>query len=195
MLVAAQLSCDPLALAGDAPMATDVASHPGLELRIVRAAELPALRNLRRQALTEEPLAFAGTPADDPLLRDDYDPALLDRPGQSAMLGAWREGELTGMTGLYRHAGSKYRHKLQLWGMYVAPVARGRGLAARLLAAAITLARSWPDALILQLCVHRESEPAWRLYTRAGFVQWGQEPGGFRHDGRLIDDRHLSMRL
>jgi ribosomal protein S18 acetylase RimI-like enzyme len=52
--------------------------------------------------------------------------------------------------------------------LYLAPSARGRGLATRMLAAVMERARAW-DAGFLRLTVYRDNEPAIGFYRRLGF--------------------------
>jgi RimJ/RimL family protein N-acetyltransferase len=63
-----------------------------------------------------------------------------------------------------------------LWGMWVAPEARGTGASRALVAACIGWARS-AGALHIVLDVKRDNTPAIALYERMGFVHSGIVPG------------------
>jgi GNAT superfamily N-acetyltransferase len=164
-------------------------------VRRLLAEDLAALQALRREALRLHPESFADSESDDSIVNATEAGPWLAPQGEQPVFGAWSGQLLCGMAGLYRHTGPKFRHKLQLWGMYVSPKVRARGVASQLLAAIIDEARSWPDALQLNLCVNALSKDAYELYRKCGFVEWGLEPGGFRHAGKSINDRHMALRL
>jgi RimJ/RimL family protein N-acetyltransferase len=152
---------------------------------------------LRRRALIEEPLAFASSPEEDFALdlggvRARFG-APLDATG-AVTLGAFTP-ELTGSVGLYRQSGRKSQHKLQVWGMYVAPEQRGRGLARALLLEILRLARTVPGAEQVQLCVTLPSEAARRLYEKTGFTVFGEERRALRVGEVYVDELHMVIQL
>src|SRR5262249_49721888 len=55
--------------------------------------------------------------------------AFADRLTQSHLLGGLEGNELVGIVGFQREEGPKQRHKGYVWGVYVRPAARGRGIA------------------------------------------------------------------
>ena len=69
------------------------------------------------------------------------------------MFGVFIDGALAGMTGVGRQHRLKMRHKAQIWSVYVAPAARRRGLARRLMLAAIDHAGGMRGVRQLQLSV------------------------------------------
>lgn len=89
----------------------------------------------------------------------------------------------------------KARHRALLWGMYVTPAARGRGVGAAILRAAIDCARSWAGIVQVHLSVTEASKEASRLYTSAGFREWGVEPRALHWDGRFIAEHHMVLEL
>lgn len=102
---------------------------------------------------------------------------------------------LVGVVGLYRDRHRKSAHKVHVWGMYVAPGHRGRGIAAALVHAALDHARTLPGAAWVHLAVSEAAPAARRLYERAGFTVWGTEPEALRHDGRSAVEHHMALRL
>jgi GNAT superfamily N-acetyltransferase len=99
------------------------------------------------------------------------------------------------MVGLLRERALKARHLATIWGMYVTAAARGKGVGAALLGAAIERARSWPGVVQLQLAVSTGAPEAHRLYRRLGFREWGLEPRALQHNGTFVDERHMLLRL
>lgn len=99
------------------------------------------------------------------------------------------------MVGVARASGSKRRHKAYVWGMYVAPRSRRRGVGRALLEAAIGCARAWPGVERLHLSVTSAAARARRMYEAAGFLVWGEEERALQWEGRFVDEAHLVLEL
>jgi RimJ/RimL family protein N-acetyltransferase len=115
--------------------------------------------------------------------------------GEATLFGAFEGDDLVGMLGLIRDADRKRRHRAVVVAVYVAPERRGRGLAGRLLDAALARARTLPGIEIVYLSAAAGNEPALALYRSRGFEVWGVEPDYLRVDGRPHDEVHLLRRL
>jgi len=163
-----------------------------MEIRILRPDEADALFALRRQALEDAPLAFAASPEDDHSASPDAVRAMLDRGPDSAVFGAL-DGDLLGMIGLYREPKRKMAHKLGLWGMYVRPEGRGRGLARALLQTAVAHAHTLDGVTQVQISVTEDADAARALYEELGFRVWGTEPDAIRHGGRGVSEQHMVL--
>src|SRR2546421_12642890 len=107
------------------------------EVRRVLPADAAEFQALRLRGLREIPTAFGSsyeeeceTPASDLAER-------LRRNINGFVLGAVEGGRLVGIVGMQREAHRKLAHKMILWGMYVAPEARGRGVGRQLVEAAL----------------------------------------------------------
>ncbi len=87
----------------------------------------------------------------------------------------------------------KMRHRAIVWGMFVTPAARGKGVGAALLRAAVDHARAWPGVLQVQLAVTEAAVHAQRMYVRAGFREWGVEPRALQWEGRHVDEHHMVL--
>ena len=164
-------------------------------IRPLTPGDAAALVALRREALDAAPLAFGASPADDRLLAPSYPMASLGSSPDAAIFGAFADDALAGMAGVLRLDKLKARHRVLLWGMYVRPAARGRGLGAALLAAAVTWAREQHDVTQLELSVTEAAPAAGRLYARAGFVRWGTQPDALAVAGRRVAEHHLVLQL
>lgn len=156
-------------------------------IRPLSVEDLEAYAVLRRRALLEAPLAFAASPETDVAIRIGKAPDWM-------LFGAFAP-ELAGAAGLMRMRHPKAAHKLHLWGMYVLPAHRRRGLAAALLAAAVQHARSMDGIAWIQLGVTDAAAGARRVYERAGFVPWGLEPDALRWKGESVGEEHMALRL
>ena len=156
-------------------------------IRPLTEADLEAYALLRRRALLESPLAFAASPETDVVIQIGKAPDWM-------LFGAFAP-ELAGAVGLIRMRHPKAAHKLHLWGMYVLPSHRRRGLAAALLAAAVQHARSMDGIAWIQLGVTDAAAEARRVYERAGFVSWGREPDALRWEGESVGEEHMALDL
>lgn len=150
---------------------------------------------LRLRALKEHPEAYVtsyeesvGTPLAE----------VAARLGQSdsVLFGAFDEaGAMVGTAGAFREKRAKARHKATIVGVYVAPEARGRGVGAAVVGAAVECARGWEGVTQLHLAVAVPNEPAERLYRSLGFRTWGREPRAIRLPDRYVDEEHMVLEV
>jgi len=105
------------------------------------------------------------------------------------------DGNVVGMTGVAGWNRPKTRHRMDIWGVYVAPEHRGHGIADRLLEAAIEHARSIEGVLQLHLQAVSSNLAAIRSYERAGFVRWGRMPRADIIDGQSLDNDFMVLML
>ena len=131
-------------------------------------------RPLRLEALADTPIGFGELHADAVALPDAEWEARWARPG--LRLVAYDEGEPLGMAGGFRRDGGTP----VLFGVYVRPAARGRGV----LAALVDRVEQWcaPEPLVLD--VHVDNGRARSAYRRLGFVETGGVTVGGGIDGR-----------
>ncbi len=172
-----------------------MADAAGVEIRPLQPGDAPAFRALRLEALQREPDAFGSSFAEEAALSEAEHARFIRSGPTRAAFGAFLEGALIGMLGLYAFEQAKTRHKGRIWGVYVRDAHRGRGVAAALLAAAVAFARSVPDLEMLQLTVGVHSGAARRLYETAGFHAYGTErhgmklgPGDYRDEILMVLD-------
>ena len=166
-----------------------------MNIRLLDAADAAAFQQLRLRALLDTPDAFASSHAeekDTPLA--EVARRLEPRPG-GGVLGAFDGDALVGTVGLRRDSRAKFAHKGVVWGMYVAPAARGHGLARELMVALIALARQTPGFAKLDLVADSMNVAAIALYESLGFVVFGREHDAMRLAGRAHDDLHMALHL
>lgn len=148
---------------------------------------------LRREMLDDSPWAFTSSPQDDQGLDPAFIAQRLTQPGQ-AIVGAFDGAptpRLVGAAGLRRHTQIKMSHRAHLWGVYVTPAARCRGVATQILTHTLDLARSWPGVTSVGLSVSARADRARALYEQLGFVTWGHEPAAVVIDGQACDEFHM----
>ena len=161
-----------------------------IKLRRLTSADAPAYRNIRLAGLRDTPEAFGST-----FDRENAQPlaCFCDRIRNSHIFGAFRSAELLGITGFRIREGEKERHKGLLWGMYVRPDARKAGVGRQLVEAVIDHARDHVE--VIQLSVVSGNEPARRLYTGLGFVEYGVEKKSLKQNGRYYDEILMALDL
>jgi RimJ/RimL family protein N-acetyltransferase len=156
-------------------------------IRILTEDDADAYVRLRREALLDAPLAFTSSPD------DDFGFDFRGAP-DSVIFGAF-EDRLVGSVGAYRDRHIKASHRIHVWGMYVTPSHRGKGIAAQLLKAVIEHARSLSGVSWILLSVSSAAPAARKLYERLGFQWWGTEPDALRYNGESVVENHMALKL
>ena len=174
-------------------MSTVYIEEPGrpgaVQVRMLAAHEWPLYRALRLRALADATEAFCATLAEVEA-RTDNDWAwqlnLGVNSGRDRPLTAFVGEVAVGMAWAKVDAGEPSR--VNLFQVWVAPEARGQGVAAALLDAALDWARG-RGARAMQLGVVCGNDAARRLYERAGFRDIGepepQRPGSSRMEQQM----------
>ncbi len=157
------------------------------DIETFRALRLEALR---AEALRAEPDAYASTAADWEALSAAEWAERLEHP----VLAIFRDGAAVGLMGLVRQASSRMAHRATLVMAYVRAGERGSGVAATLLDGVIAEAQALGVSQ-LELAVSADNLAAIRFYRRAGFVEVGRIPGGFRHPDGDVDEVLMALRL
>ncbi len=158
------------------------AAVPGIEVRLLTAADAPAYRDLMLHAYAAAPDAFTSTPeerAREPLdwwVRRIGGPATLSRAFGAFAAG----GALVGAVALEGSAKPKNRHKAHLVGMFVRETMRGHGAGRALVEAALAHARDVLEIEAVDLTVTEGNAHALQLYRACGFREWGVEPKAVR---------------
>jgi GNAT superfamily N-acetyltransferase len=172
----------------------------GIRIRRFAAHEWPAYRALRLRSLADAPTAFGSSLAAEEAWAHELWMARLTAAAVSgrdcplvaeSAESAEADGALLGL--LWAKCDADDAGIVNLFQMWVAPEARGRGVAAALLDEALAWARSI-GARLVQLGVVCDNSAAVQLYTRAGFRKVGAlapiRPGS----ALLEQTMHLTLR-
>jgi RimJ/RimL family protein N-acetyltransferase len=164
-------------------------------IRRLTPEDAPAFQALRLFALQETPSAFGSS------YEEEVESPVGTIEGRLALkpdrgpFGAFENESLVGLVALGRDDMKKLSHKALVWGMYVSPEFRGKGVGRALLLKALSLARSVPQVIQVNLCVNANNASAIRLYESVGFKAFGREPGAMLFNGELHDEIHMYLRL
>lgn len=140
-------------------------------------------RAIRLDALHRAPEAFGSTYAAEVGRSVE---AFAERLATSTVLGAYDGTRVVGMAGFQRHTGAKHAHKGFVWGFYVAPEVRGRGVGVALLDGIAAAATGVVEQLTLS--VVQTNAAALALYERCGFNVYGIEPRALKSAAGYADE-------
>jgi ribosomal protein S18 acetylase RimI-like enzyme len=135
-------------------------------------------RALMLEAYAAHPDAFTSSVAErESLPMAWWEARLSANPdAKNLVLGAFDDGRLAGVVGLSFEQREKVRHKTTLFGMYVRPQWRNRGIGRQLVVSALMSLRERPQIKVVQLTVTESNAPAVALYESCGFLRFGAEP-------------------
>ncbi len=153
------------------------------EIRRIDDQNVEDYRSIRLAALRNAPEAFGST-YDEEVSRPMS--AFADRLRHTTVFGAYDDARVVGMVGFARQSGPKDRHKGFLWGMYVDPEMRGRGIGAALVGAALRHAAGLVEQVTLSVVTSNTSAIA--LYEALGFKPYGVEPRALKSAQGCADE-------
>jgi ribosomal protein S18 acetylase RimI-like enzyme len=168
-----------------------------VEVRPLGPDDALASWELRLRGFEESPGAFKTEAAEwRAKPRAEHDRLLRGETGSpdDFILGAFSPA-LCGQIGLCRETRRKCAHRAKLWGMYVAPEARGNGVATQLVDELVSRARKIPGLVIIELTVMANNARALALYRRSGFKRFGYQPRAVKVGDAYFDEEHLMLEM
>lgn len=167
-----------------------------IEIRQLTEADAAAYRALRLRALRDAPASFIVTYEEDAARPLETTAArLCPQPGGSFTLGAFVGDALIGNATLRVAESRKERHRAEVFAVYVAPEARRRGVARRLLREIIARTGAVPGVEQIRISVVTENIAARALYHALGFVPYGVEPRALKDGDRYYDEEWMLLLL
>jgi ribosomal protein S18 acetylase RimI-like enzyme len=180
-------------------MCQNVPDLLNVEIRLLNERDAQTLWNFRMLALQSDPWSFVESPEElQKIPVAEYATRLSANKTDHAenfVYGAFEQEKLLGMVGFYQEQLLKRRHKGWIWGVFVAPQARGQGLAKKLMRATIDSATKIPGFEIILLTVSVGQTVPRRLYESLGFRSIGIEPQGLKIGSDHLDEEHMYLRV
>ncbi|MES2743676.1 MAG: GNAT family N-acetyltransferase [Pseudomonadota bacterium] len=151
-------------------------------IRPLSPDDVQAYRALRLRGIDESPQAFfTSYQAESSVSRARMQQRLIQTRFQM-VFGAFRNGWLVGMAAFKREPIAVVRDRATIWGVYVAPEARGKNVAKDLMLQALEHARAHPELRVVSLSVSGSNISAKMLYLRLGFVPPPEAGAAGAHD-------------
>jgi ribosomal protein S18 acetylase RimI-like enzyme len=149
--------------------------------------------NLRLIALETEPASFGESVAEHRALGIQ---GVIDRiepdNSENFVVGAFEAAQLVATAGFFRDKREKRRHMGTIWGVFVHPDHRGKGIGRAVVTEAVQHARALPGIDKIQLTVSITQPAARDLYEKLGFRAYGIEARALQIDGQGFD-QHLMV--
>ena len=159
-----------------------------ITLKDLTAEDAVAYRALRLEALEVAAESFGSSVEEE---RERTLDEFRARIEDNHVVGAYAGKSLCGMAGFYTLDRLKTAHRGVIWGVYVRPAFRGRGIARLLIEDLLVFASTKVEQVHLAVVVGNAA--ALHLYESLGFRIYGTEPRALRIAGRDYDE-HLMVK-
>jgi ribosomal protein S18 acetylase RimI-like enzyme len=172
-----------------------MSAHSNLvKIRLFTQQDAQALWDLRMVALETDPWSFVDSPEElRAITVEEFATRLRADRADNFIVGAFEQRTAVGMAGCYQEVPLKRRHKAWIWGVFVKPAARGRGIARSLMQAAIDRAKAIDGLDMVMLTVSVDQPVPRKLYESLGFRSIGVEPKGIKIGNQHYDEEHMVL--
>jgi len=162
-----------------------------LEIKKLTSKDLPEFIRLRSEGLQLSPEAFGESLVE--YTKKSFEEHLHNFPKtfNNFIIGAFENETLVGVVGFFQKRSEKMKHKGAIWGMYVTPSRRGKGLGKKILNTAIEQGILIDEILQVELAVISTNLAARKLYESVGFESFGTEKRAICVDSVFYDEEHM----
>lgn len=161
-----------------------------MNIKLLTKEDWMIWKSFRLDSLKDSPESF-GTSLDEDLnlLDADWQNSLI----KSDIFGAFVDKTLVSCIGFYSLNSVKTRHRGVIWGTYVRPEYRKKGIASTLIQAVINHAKS--HVIQLHLSCVTNNLIAVALYQKHGFKIYGTEPRALKIGDTFLDEYLMILEL
>jgi ribosomal protein S18 acetylase RimI-like enzyme len=171
-------------------------SNQRIEIRLLTPDDVEAYWHLRLEMLVTEPEAFGSSPeAHRELSMEEVRTRISIVPENKFVAGAFSDGRLVGAVGFVRMSGLKERHKGRIWGVYLKPQLRHRGIGRAMIAKVLEHAAKINGLEQIQLQVATAQAAAIAMYHSVGFISFACERRALKVGDRYIDEDYMVLWL
>lgn len=165
-------------------------------IRVLNASDAQVYQEVRLSALKINPEAFGSTYEREVEFSLEFVAERLEPGKDKFVLGAFNDkGTLIGIVTFMRETSLKTSHKGNVFGMYVAPDARGQGLGKSLLVELIKRAKNCEGLEQIRLTAISENDSAKKLYRSLGFEVYGVEEKALKFNGLYFDEDLMVLHI
>ncbi len=163
-----------------------------MEIGFLTADDAGEWWRLRLESLQGDPEAFSASAEDHQSLTvEDVRKRLGSGDPGFFVAGAFEDNRLIGMAGFHREKGIKTRHKGRVWGVYVTPGSRGKGVGRAVVQSVLQRGAAIEGVEQILISVATTQAAAIRLYRSLGFESFGVEPRALKVGERFIDEEYM----
>jgi RimJ/RimL family protein N-acetyltransferase len=165
-----------------------------VEIRLFTEQDAQTLWDLRLLALETDPWSFVESPEELRAMSvEEFATRLRADHAENFIVGAFEQRTAVGMVGCYQEVPLKRRHKAWIWGVFVKPEERGRGIAKSVMRAVIERAKAIDGLDMVMLTVAVDQPAPRKLYESLGFRSFGVEPKGIKIGDQAHDEEHMVL--
>ena len=163
-------------------------------LRNLNENDFDEYYRIRLKALEEYPTAYSSMAEFFRECPKEKHLALLKNSGSKSQFylkGYFKNDVLIGLIGMKPETRSSVDHKATLWGFYVDPAFQGKGYGKKLLESFLMDASKDQKLKTVRLIAATNCKRALALFESVGFIKYGVEKEGIKHDGNFFDQQYM----